>query len=594
MNAQWDLTEFYTNIKDPKIDEDIEKVGKLISEFNKKYKGKVNTPNITPEKLGEILEEYIEIAKQSYPYENYAGLLFARNSTDSAIGALHQRINEIDSKYSADLLWFSLERKQWSEETALKMINSPALSKYKHFLEFERVLIPHILSEKEERILNLFSPVGAGAFVRLYEETQSNTEIELEIDGEIKKLSLSEINKLVSFHEDRVVRQRATEVVAKKFEANKLPYTFILNTLLLDSKIGDEVRNFKYPQESTFLEYEVKPETVSNMVKTVETGYPVVERFYKAKAKILKLEKLHEWDRYSAIYPSAKKEFSWEETKELVLTAFERFDKRFAEIAKEFFDRGWIDADVTKGKQAGAFCSYGIPTEHPFILTNFTGELNDVLTLAHELGHGIHAYLSREQSIFEFHSSTAIAEIASIFAESLVFDLLQEKINSEEIKVNLLAEKLQGSFATVFRQTAFYLFESDIHTHRRERGELTTGEFSNHYQNRLQKMFGKSLELSEWHKYMWMPISHFYHYNFYVFTYAFGELLTVALYAKYKMEGKKFVSKYLEALSMGGSKNPYEITKAMGVDINEENFWKNGLELLDGYVTEFEKLASQP
>ncbi len=591
MSVQWDLTEFYTSIRDPKINKDIEKVGKLISEFNKKYKGKVNAPDITPEKLSEILEEYIEIAKQSYPYENYAGLLFAKNSTDSAIGALHQHINEIDAKYSADLLWFSLERKQWSEETARKMINSPVLSKYKHFLEFERVLIPHILSEKEERILNLFSPVGASAFVRLYEETQSNTEFELEIDEEVKKMSLSEINKHMSFHEDRAVRQKATEVVAKKFEANKLPYTFILNTLLLDSKIGDEVRSFKYPQESTFLGYEIKPETVSNMVKAVEAGYPIVERFYKAKAKILNLEKLHEWDRYSAIYPSAKKEFSWEEAKGLVLTAFERFDKKFAEIAKEFFDKGWIDADITKGKQAGAFCSSGIPSEHPFILMNFTGELNDVLTLAHELGHGIHAYLSREQSIFEFHSSTAIAEIASIFAESLVFDLLQEKINSEEVKVNLLAEKLQGSFATVFRQTAFYMFESDIHAHRREKEELTTEEFSSHYQKRLQKMFGKGLELSEGHKYMWMPISHFYHYDFYVFTYAFGELLAAALYARYKKEGKKFISSYLETLSLGGSKDPYELTKAMGVDINEENFWENGLELLDGYVTEFEKLA---
>lgn len=590
--SSWNLSEFYTGIDDSQIDKDIQKVGELITDFNKKYKGKINVSDITPQALAKILEEYVQIARLSLKYGQYSSLLHSKNSNDSAIGALYQKINEIDAKHSADLLWFSLERKKWSNEKAKEMITSPQLSRYKHFLELERVWIPYTLSEKEERVLNLVSPVGSSAFTRLYDELQTDTEFEIKLNGETKKVTMAEVTKYAAFDESREIREQASASLTKKLKENKLPYTFILNTLLLDSKIGDEMRDFKYPQESTFLGYEVKPETANGMVQTVEKNYGSVERFYKAKTKALNLGKLYEWDRYSTIYPSEKQKFTWEEAKDVVLAAFSNFDEKFADIAGEFFDKGWIDSDIAKGKASGAFCSLGIPSTHPFILMNFTGELEDVLTLAHELGHGIHAYLSREQSDFEFYPSTAITEIASIFAESLVFDFLHEKLESDKIKINLSTQKLQDSFATVFRQAAFYLFESQIHTHRREKGELTTEELSNYYQTHLQKMFGEGLELTENHKYWWMPISHFYHYDFYVFTYAFGELLTMALYAKYKKEGKKFVAKYLEALSLGGSKNPYEITKIMGVDINEAGFWEKGLKLIDNYVTEFEELVA--
>ena len=427
--SKWNLTEHYSGIDDPKINKDIQKVRELIDSFNLRHKGKINSPNITPAKMAKVFEQFIEILELAHKYEIYAGLLHAKNSIDPAIGAFYQHISEIGAKDNADLLWFPLERKEWSEERAREMINSTELAKYKHFLEFERVFIPHILSEKEERILSFFSPVGSQAFVRFYDETQGHTEFELEVNGRFQKLSLAEVSKIMSYHEDGSVRERATKVVAESFKSNSLTYTFILNTLLLDSKIEDEVRGYKYPQESTFLGYEVMPETVSNMTEEVEANYSTVERFYKAKARILGVEKLYEWDRYSDVYPLATKKVSWEEAKSLVLAAFEKFDSGVAAMAVEFFDKGWIDAEITKGKQNGAFCSYGTPSTHPFILVNFTGELSDVLTLAHELGHGIHAYLSKKQSILEFHSSTAVAEIASVFAESLVFDLLQEEID---------------------------------------------------------------------------------------------------------------------------------------------------------------------
>ncbi len=585
---EWNLSEFYSGLDDPKIESDINKTSDLIQSFTNKYKGKISSEDCTPTLLSEAFRDYKEIIELSYDYGVYASLLHSKNSNDEKIGAFYQRVNEIGAKHSADILWFSLERKQWSEKKAQEMLSSQELEGFHHFLKLERLLVPYVLSEKEERLLDLFSPVGSEAFVRFYDELNSGIEYRLEVDGEEKVLNSSEIGKILSFHPDRKTREKAAKVLTEQFENNKLPYTFVLNTLLLDSKISDEIRGFQYPQHATFLSYEVEPKTVESLVSAVTNRYSVVERFYKAKAKILKLDILHEWDRYTPVYFSKDKKFTWEEAKETVLSAFYEFDETFANTAKKFFDEGWIDANISKGKRSGAFCMGGLPTRHPFILLNFAGEFNDVLTLAHELGHGVHSYLSRNQSFLEHDSSTAIAEIASIFSESLVFDYLQKDISSEEVRINLLAERLQGSFATVFRQIAFYVFESEVHNHRRELGELTTQEFNNYYQGNLQKMFGNGLELTEGHKYWWGQISHFYHFNFYVFTYAFGELLTNSLYSRYKKEGKAFVSSYLNALSLGGSKNPYEITKEMGVDINKTELWEEGLDLLESYVQEFE------
>lgn len=587
---EWDLTEYYKSINDPKIDDDIKKTEKWVDAFTKKYKGKIDSPDLTPELLLKIFKED-ENEVTSYRYNHFAGLLSTKNILDEDISAFSQKLSEIGTKISEKLLWFLMERREWSDEKAEKLINSPVLANYKNFLIYDRVFVPHTLSEKEERLLTLFSPVGSSAFIDLYDKLDASAKFKIKIDGKTKELTYAQLPPYLSFHKDRSVRKTASESLTKGLKENTLSRTHILNTLLLSSKIADEVRGYKFPQDATFKSYEVKKETVGNMVSVIESGHEIVERYYKAKAKVLDLKKLHEWDRYSPIYPGVKKTVTWEEAKDMVLGAFYEFDKNFGDAAKLFFDNKWIDAEITPGKSAGAYCWSGIPSDHPHILMNFTGEIGDVMTLAHELGHGIHAYLGREQNLYNFGTSTVIAEIASIFAESLVFDYLYKDLDDKRLKINLLAEKIQGVFATVFRQNAFYLFETDLHTHRREQGELKVEDISSYYQARLQKMFGEGLELTEGHKYWWMPVSHFYHYDFYVFSYAFGELLTTALYAKYKKDYKKFIPNYIKALSLRGAKNPYELTKIMGVDINDKDFWKNGLKIILGYVEEFEKLV---
>jgi len=331
------------------------------------------------------------------------------------------------------------------------------------------------------------------------------------------------------------------------------------------------------------------------MTSEVTKAYHLCQTYYKTKAKILKLEKLHEWDRYVPLFPKVSEKYTYSQAKSIILDSFGSFSPEFSKIAKLHFENNWIDAKIVKNKRAGAFCSLMTPDHHPYILTNFNNKISDVLTLAHELGHAIHACLSRKQNLLQFWPSTAATEIASIFAESIVFDYIFYNTQNTKLKLNLLATKLEQTFATIFRQTAFYLFESDIHVHRRQEGELSKNQIKNYFQKRLQTMFGDGLTLTKNHSLWWAYVLHFYHYNFYVFTYAFGENLTNALYNTYKTTNNKpnFVSKYINALEAGSSLSPAQIINKMDIDISNTIFWKSSIGLLQNQLDAFHNLASK-
>ena len=387
------------------------------------------------------------------------------------------------------------------------------------------------------------------------------------------------------------MRESSAKSITNVYKKNARTFSFILNTLLHDKKITDEIRSYKFPQESTFLSDEVDAKTVEAMTDTIKSNYDLSERFYKTKSKILRSE-LFEWDRYSVIYPEIEEPvYSYSEAKDLILDAFKEFSLVFYEIAKKFFDNNWIDAELSKGKKSGAFCAYTVPTKNPYILTNYTGKANDVRTLAHELGHAIHGYLSREQTLLNFWPVTPFAEIASIFCENLVFRKIFESTTDTKQKINLLGGRLQEIFATIFRQNAFYLYESEIHKLRREKGEQSVDEFSNNFQKFLQPMFGEGLTLTEGHKYWWIAIAHFYHYNFYVFSYAFGQSLSNALYGHYLDDGNNFTNRYIEVLKKGSSLELNELMKLLKVDIHKQSFWEEGLEPIADYIEEFENLT---
>jgi oligoendopeptidase F len=584
-NPSWDLSPLYRGINDPNLKKDKAKIKNLASSFSGKYKGKVKT--LSAKELNHAIKDIEALNEMLYIYLNFASYLHSTNTSSPKIGAFYQEANELANQIGSQLLWFSLEIQELPEGSANKLINSKDLSEYKHYLLQLRAFSEFRKSLPEEEIMTKLSMSGNDAFVRFFDETNASETFEL--DG--KKLNSAELGAVLKDHPDANKRKKAASAYTETFKNNQKFYAFVLNTLLLDKKTEDEIRGYKYPQQATFLGYEVDPKTVDALVNTVSKNFKLSERYYKAKSKILG-RKLFEWDRYSTLSHKSKNKISWKEAQEIVLSSFSEFDEEFAGIAKKFFDERWIDAEVKKDKRGGAFCSLGVPSKNPYILMSYTGEVDDVMTLAHELGHGIHAYLSRDKALSNYFPSTATAEIASVFCESIVFDYLYENAKTKREKLNLLANKIQGGFATIFRQVLFYQFETQIHEHRRKKGELSVSDFNTYFQSHLQKMFGKGLTLTEQHQYWWMPVLHFYHYNFYVFTYAFGETLTLALYKNYKNDDKNFVKNYKKALALGGSVSPKEITAKMGIDIGDKKFWQKGINLLEEYVDEFEKLAA--
>ncbi len=588
----WNLKDFYSGISDPKIKEDKKEIEKLADNLTKKYKDKINSKKLTPDFMFEALTNYNKLIEKLHFYTNYPHYLFSTDTKSDKIKNFFQKSNEFGIQINSQTIWFELEWIAVDEKIANKIINNEKLDKYKHYLTQTRTFKPFTLSEKEEQILSKKSQTSSQAFVRLYDQTESQEKFEMILKGKKQILNSSEITSIMKTSQTRSQREKASTAYSKTYSQNSNLYTYILNTLLLDKKVNDEIRKYEFPQQATFLGYEVNAKTVETMTKVVEKNRNIVENFYIAKKRILKTKELHEWDRYSDIVSVKEKIYSWDEAKEIVLGAFKKNSEEFYKIAKLFFDNNWIDAKIKDGKTSGAYCSYSVPSKHPLVFMNFSGKVEDISTLAHELGHAIHAYLSKKENILEFYPSTAVAEMASTFAESLVFEKLYKETSNKKDKLNLLGKKIQNNFATVFRQNDFYIFETKLHELRKAKGELTKDEISNLYQEILQKSFGKGLILTKSHKNFWMPISHFYHYNFYVFTYVFGELIALSVFAKYKLEGKSFLDKYIKALSVGGSFNPYEITKIMGIDLETSDFWQNGIELIRNEVEEFEKMVS--
>ncbi len=560
---EWDLNDLYKSINDPKIMKDKKEIELKLKKLKANFKKNNLTSNI---------ELYEGISHLLSVLSNYAYLSHSTDTKDENMSKFYQATNEYINEIEAKLLWFKVYLTKSNDKS----------EKYNYFLKTTRSLKPYTLDEDKEVLLTKKRQTGAESFVRFYDQIDS--------DKNFEGKTYSELSTTFASDPNRNKRKEAGKAIQKNLKENSLLYKFILNTLLLDKKVDDEIRGFKYPQEATFLDYDITPKVVSTMSDVITKNNKISEKYYIAKSKLLK-HKLFEWDRYSDIYPNLKSTTNWLEAKDIVLNSFNNFSEKFAVEAKKFFDNNWIDAKLKVGKRSGAYCAYVSNSFHPYVFMNFTGEQRDVETLAHELGHGLHAVFAKNNNYLDFRPSTATAEIASTFAELLVFEDLYKKAKTKKEKINLLGGKLQGSFATIFRQNAFYLFESELHKLRREKGELSLDEICNLYQKHLQPMFGKGLTLSDDHKYMWMVISHFYHYNFYVFTYSFGELLATSLYAIYKRDGQKFIDKYISGLSLGGSKSPIEIVKSMGADITKEDFWQSGLDLLNKEVKEFEKLV---
>jgi len=587
--VKWDLSDLYSGMDDPRIEETLATQLKRAEEFAVRFRGNIDSPDLTADMLRDALAEYESIQQELDKPLTYASLLHAANTSDPARGAFLQRMRERTSDIIVRLVFFELELMAVPEEAIQKLMTG--LERYRHYVWAERLFRDYRLSEPEEKILEEKANTGRRAFSRLFDQTVANIPFKMTRDGKEETLTLPEVLNLLR-DPDREVRRTAARTLTEGLVPNSRTLTYIFNTLLQDKAVDDRLRDYSYPEQARHLSNELDRETVEVVVKEAVEHYPIVARYYRLKREILGYDRLTHYDRYAPLF-ATKEEVAFDRGKEIVLASFREFSPAIASAACDFFENGWIDAEVRKGKRGGAFCSYVTPDLHPYVFVNYLNKLDDVMTVAHELGHGVHARLAAaKQTYLNFSSVSPIAELASTFGEMLVFESLQNQASLQD-KLALYASKIEDSFGTIFRQAAMYRFEQAIHSMRREKGELTTETFGEIWHARQQEMFGDSVVLEEEHKYWWMYVPHFVHMPFYVYAYTFGELLVMALYAMYNKEGPAFAPKYIKLLETGGSEKPADMLSEVGIDIQDPAFWRGGLGVLEGFVAEFERLYGE-
>jgi oligoendopeptidase F len=455
-----------------------------------------------------------------------------------------------------------------------------------------RKVRPHVLSEAEERLLEETANTGPRAFSRLFDETLGSMRFQLEgADGKTEEKSEEEVLSLL-YESDRDLRRRAADSLTRGLRENSRLLAFVFNTLVQDKATRDRLRHYASPIDERNLANEIDDETVQALMTACERRGALVARYYHLKAKLLGLPELEDYDRYAPVL-AADGQRSFDAARALVLEAYGDFSPRLAEIAGHFFERRWIDAELRPGKRGGAFSASTIPSAHPYVLLNYTGTLRDVMTVAHELGHGVHQYLSRERGLFEMDTPLTTAETASVFGEMLTFRRLLRGEPDPAVRLGLLCGKLEDAFATVFRQVVMTRFEEKLHAARRAEGELTIPRVNELWMEANRPMFGDAVRLRDDYAWWWLYIPHFVHSPFYCYAYAFGELLVLALVQRYDEEGTAFVPRYLAMLEAGGSQSPREVVAHTGLDIGDPDFWDRGLVLLEKMVAEAESLAVQ-
>ena len=587
--VKWNLSDLYSGLDDKRIERDTGGLIKRAAAFEKKYRGKINSKTITAPALQKSVAELESISEQIGKLLSFAYLVFAADTARPEHGAFLQKIQEKATEARKHLMFFELEWVALNDAKARKLMDDSKLSHYRHFLEQERKYKPHRLSEPEEKILDEKANTGARAFRRLFDEVLNNIRFKVRVDGKVKTLTETDTLALL-YDPARAKRKAAAEGLTEGLLANSHVLTFIFNTLVQDHAVSDRLRSFSYPMESRHLDNEIDRETVDALITSCERNYGMVAEYYRLKKKLLGLKTFYDYDRYAPISADTKT-IGYGEGKDIILSSFGDFSPRMSEIAGKFFDKSWIDAETRDGKRGGAFSHGTVPSAHPYVFMNYTGRLRDVMTLAHELGHGVHQYLSRKQGYFQSNTPLTTAETASVFAEMLVFHKLTETVKDPGTRLSLVCSKLEDIFATVFRQVVLTRFEESLHTARRERGELRQDDIDKLWIGANKPMFGDSVELTENYSHWWLYIPHFIHSPFYCYAYSFGELLVLALYHKYLNEGNKFVPRYIELLSSGGSDAPDRLLKRVGVDIKDPGFWQGGLDLLKDMVDDALTLA---
>jgi len=582
--VRWNLAELYAGPDDPGLRTDRETTQAEAQAFAAAYRGRVGTLNARD--LCAAVERREAIAASAAKPLIFAHLLFAGDTANPRHGALVAATQEARSEVQRTVLFFDLEWLVVPDERAAALLGDPALARYRHYLALARLERPYTLSEAEEKVLAVTGNTGRLAFQRLFDSVVGG--IRCTVEG--REVSLEEALSGL-YQPDRARRKAAAAAITKALAAQRRVLTFTLNTLVQDHADEDRLRNRPHPMLARNLSNEIEQPTVDALLDACDRGMGLVHRYYALKRTLLGVETLYDYDRYAPIGLDLPR-WPWPEARRLVLQAYGEFSPRMAEIVGQFLELGWIDAEVRPGKTGGAFSASTLPDVHPYILLNYTDNPRDVMTLAHELGHGVHQYLARGRGFFQQGTPLTTAETASVFGEMLAFRRLLAEQPAPREQLALLCGKLEDMFMTVHRQAALTRFEQSVHRARRKAGELDDKTLGALWMQANRAMYGKAVTLTADYTHWWGYISHFIHTPFYCYAYSFGELLVLALYRRYEQEGAGFVPRYLELLEAGGSNSPAELLRPLGVDINDPAFWDQGMALLEEWLVKAETLAA--
>jgi oligoendopeptidase F len=531
----------------------------------------------------------------------YAALRFSTDTADPANGALLQQVQEQETAIQTTLLFFELEWAALADERAEELLSGEGLGFCDHHLRNVRRYREHLLSEPEEKILAEKALTGASAWTRLFEELTSAIEVELPAAGEngdggaagaeggVEKVALDVALSRLALA-DPEVRRTSAEAVTAALAPGLRTRAYLFNTLLADKATDDRLRSYPHWLAARNLANEASDESVRALIDAVRSRYEIPRRWYRLKAKLLGVERLADYDRMAAVTEDVVS-YPFAQAREIVLDCYSSFSPELGTLVRRFFDERRIDAPVRPAKRGGAFCAAAVPSVFPYVLLNYTSRRRDVLTLAHELGHGVHFALAARQGIFHQSTPLTLAETASVFGETIVFGRLLEEDTAPASRLALLAENLEDTIATVFRQVAMNHFEDLVHTTRREAGELSVERLGELWAESQSEMFGDSIELSEGYRTWWSYIPHFIGSPGYVYAYAYGQLLALSVYERYQQTGPELVPRYLQMLAAGGSRSPQELGSIVGVDLADPGFWTAGLDLVERQLQEAEAAA---
>ena len=574
-NVIWNLSDLYSNTSDPQITKDFEFCEKEAENLRDKYSGRL--AELSVEDFQELIERYENLDSVLTKLGTYSFLNFTTQIDNSEAGALDQKVHEIYNRCSAVTVFFELEWAQLPEEKAAIFLNSAKLGKYHHYLTNLRKLQPHLLSNQEESLLREKEVTGRNSWTTLFEKVFAHLKF-----GEKQRTEEEVLTDL--YHPEREIRKQAAIEMTAGLNSQLHILTHIFNTLAAEKMVTDRLRKYDSWLSSMNLDNQLQDKTVDVLIEAVTSRYDIVSRYYNIKKEILGLDNLYDYDRYAPLPDLPGQTVTWQECKNIVLNSFADFSPKIAQAAELIYTNNWIHAPILETKRGGAFAHPCVPEVHPYVLVNYTGNLRDVSTVAHELGHGVHQVLAAGQGHFNSNTPLPLAETASVFGELLVFQTQLKLIEDPAQKRAFICQKLESIFATVFRQTAMNRFENAMHTGRRESGELSPEQLSEFWLASQQEMFGDSVELTDDYKIWWSCIPHFLSTPGYVYSYAFGELLVLALYGVYLEEGEPFVDKYITLLASGGSASPYELLEPFGFDIDEISFWQKGLKVIEDMV----------